>query len=261
MDIHSIDILSLSGSGMRHDCEGQKHIKSLPFLSVVQAIEGSYDIALNDGRTFSTGEGGIFIAPAEVKQTIIHHNGKSGKMCAQWAFMEISINNNFFLDDLFDLPILMPESKLAAAGEHIQTICSDAPLWEKYAAGYRLAGILIESGKPKSVPDETHMLIRSFVAANFGADIGSDDIAAHIHCSVSQVFRYTRKYFGMSPANYINSVRLRRAAELLELTQHSIGDIAVMIGFSDTSYFSRLFRQAFGMPPGNYRQTTARKHH
>lgn len=254
MEIYSIGIQSISGAGLHLDCEGQRHIKSLPFLSMVQALEGSYDIAIDSGRTFSTGEGGIFIAPADALQTITHHNGKSGKMRARWAFLQIIINGNYTLGDLFDLPVLVPEKMQSAAGEHIGIICSDAPLWEKYAAGYQLAGILIESGMPKTVPDDTHMRIRSFVASNFTDNIGADDIAMHIHCSASQVFRYTRKYFGMSPANYINSVRLRRAAELLELTHRSIGDIAYAVGFSDMSYFTRLFRQTFGMPPGSYRK-------
>lgn len=257
MDILSIGILSISGSALHMDCEGQRHVKSLPFLSVVQALEGSYDIAINGGRTFSTGEGGIFIAPATAMQTITHHNGKSGKMHARWAFLEISINNTYSLDDLFDFPVLVPKDIQKKAGEYIGVICSDAPLWEKYAAGYHLAGLLIESGTPKTAPNEIHMRIRSFVAANFSDDISADEIAANIHCSVSQVFRYTRKYFGMSPANYINSVRLRRAAELLELTQRSVSDISVAVGFSDTSYFTRLFRQSFGMPPSIYRRLNA----
>lgn len=258
MNIRTLDILSLSGAGMNSDYEGVQHVKSLPYLSVVQALEGSYDISIDGGPTFSTGEGGIFIAPAAVMQTITHRNGASGRMRARWAFIDTSVNSAYSIDDLFDFPVLLPASMQRKAGELIGTICSDSPIWEKYAAGYMLIGLLIETGRPRPLPDDTHMRIRSFVAANFDDDIGADDIAAHIHCSVSQVFRYTKKYFGMTPAGYINSVRMRRAAELLELTGRSIGDIAGVVGFGDTSYFTRLFRRTFGMPPASYRKLSAK---
>ena len=151
---------------------------------------------------------------------------------------------------------LTPEraQKCAAAGELIAEIGGDRPVCERYAAVYRILGMLMEIGTLRSGPDTTLLHIRRFVAAGHAQRIGAQDIANEIHCSVSQVFRYTRKYFGMSPANYINSVRLRRAAELLEVPHESVGEIARSVGFDDLSYFSRLFSRAFGMSPGSYRR-------
>ena len=61
--------------------------KSLPVLSVVQAIEGSYQISLDGGPACSTGEMGAFIAPAETLQSITHHvNPQTGQMRAHWVF-------------------------------------------------------------------------------------------------------------------------------------------------------------------------------
>lgn len=254
MDIISVELNAFSGSGLNSDCEGMLHVKSLPCLSVVQALEGSYDISLNGMRAASTGEGGMFIAPAEALQRITHHNGKRGMMRARWAFLEITLNRYYLFDDLFEFPVLMPADQCAAAGDMIATICSDVPICERYAAAYRLAGILMDVGKPRQAPDETLLHIRSFVAERFADRIGAKDIAAQIHCSPSQVYRYTQKYFGMTPSSYINSVRLRRAAELLELTDRRIGEIAAAAGFEDISYFTRLFRRAFGMAPGSYRR-------
>ena len=54
--------------------ENQQHVKILPYLSIVQSVEGSYDIALGDGVKHQTGEGGFFIAPAGVQQRIVHQH-------------------------------------------------------------------------------------------------------------------------------------------------------------------------------------------
>lgn len=254
MEIRSVRINSFTGFGMDSDCEGRQHVKSLNFLSVVQAVEGSYDIALGDGPLYSTGEGGIFIAPADVTQRITHHNGASGRMRARWAFIDATVNDFCAPDDLYEFPVLLPAGQCAAAGELIAEIGGNGPICERYAAVYRLLGMLMETGTLQPAPDDTLLHIRRFVTGQHARRIGAKDIADEIHCSVSQVFRYTRKYFGMSPANYINSVRLRRAAELLELTRESVGEIARSVGFDDLSYFSRLFGRAYGMAPGSYRR-------
>lgn len=254
MKITSVGITEFSASGFYSDCEGVRHIKSLPCLSVVQSVEGSYDIALDDGQIYSTGDGGAFIAPAEKMQHITHHNGAGGRMRARWVFIDVTLNGYYSLDDLFDFPVLLPEKYLNEAGALIEIIGSDVHICERYAAAYRLTGILMEVGTPRSAPNETLMRIRSFVAQRFAQRIGACDIAAAIHCSPSQLFRYTQKYFSTTPSDYINSVRLRRATELLDQTEMRIGEIAQQVGFDDPSYFSRLFRRTFGMSPGSYRR-------
>ena len=68
-----------------------QHIKVLPYLSIVQSVEGSYDIALGRGDMQQTGDGGFFIAPAHIQQTIVHHvDPRSKRMRARWLFLSAS---------------------------------------------------------------------------------------------------------------------------------------------------------------------------
>ena len=102
MDIRKIDIVyweySPLGTGF---VDKKTDIKSLPFLSLVQSKVGNYDIQLDDSPIFSTGEGGFFIAPAGVRQTITHHYPKSGgKMSARWLFLDARVNDQYMLDEL-----------------------------------------------------------------------------------------------------------------------------------------------------------------
>jgi len=61
---------------------------------------------------------------------------------------------------------------------------------------------------------------------------------------------------GTTPVGYIAERRLERAAELLRNSDAiSVTDIAFDLGFNDSAYFSRCFRQRFGVTPSAYRAT------
>lgn len=83
--------------------------------------------------------------------------------------------------------------------------------------------------------------------------------AALVHLSRPQFVRLFKQVAGMTYVRYVNHVRLSRAAEILRTTRRSIADIAAEVGFSDQSYFDRLFRRAFGQPPSVFRDGGARR--
>ncbi|MBQ3824058.1 MAG: hypothetical protein II808_02495, partial [Clostridia bacterium] len=91
-----IEIEYFDKSGFSSDnVEGIRHSKALPFLSIVQAVEGHYGISLNGGREYDTGEGGFFIAPTNAAQTITHHvDEKTGTMTARWVFMNVRLDGS-----------------------------------------------------------------------------------------------------------------------------------------------------------------------
>lgn len=58
----------------------------------------------------------------------------------------------------------------------------------------------------------------------------------------------------MSTSTYINQSRLAHAQVLLQDPEKSIGDIVLMCGFESASYFTKLFKEKFGMTPSQYRK-------
>ena len=253
MRITSIDIVSFTVSGMQTEQEGLQHRKSLPQLSVVQAQKGSYEIALGASRPVSTGEGGIFLAPSGVMQTICHHVGADGLMQARWAFLDVRIDHEYRLDDLIRLPVLVPQQETAAVSTCLEKLGGDISLCARYAVVYELVEILLRIGTPQPLPEQPQLRLRAYVQEHCGEEITAQELAKELHCSVSQVFRYSKSWFGTSPANYINSVRVQKAAELLECSDHRIGEIGIRLGFNDAAYFSRVFRTCMGCSPREYR--------
>ena len=63
-----------------------------------------------------------------------------------------------------------------------------------------------------------------------------------------------KKYYQITPTEYLNRIKLERAAELLETTSDSVLDIMFECGFNNVSYFNQLFKKAYGTTPGGYRR-------
>ncbi len=71
--------------------------------------------------------------------------------------------------------------------------------------------------------------------------------------SESRFIRRFREATGRTPARYVQERRLERASELLVSTDYSIDRIAEVSGFANRYYFTRVFTQRMGLPPGRYR--------
>lgn len=76
-----------------------------------------------------------------------------------------------------------------------------------------------------------------------------EDLAAAVSFSRSQLHRKLKALAGKSPNLLIREFRLTRAKELLEQQAASVSEIAFMVGYSNLSYFSRSFKDAFGVSP------------
>lgn len=251
-----INILDISTEQLSGSYEGIVHTKSLPCLSVVQATLGSYDIALDGGNAVNTGEMGVFVAPSGAMQTITHHDGSGGIMQAHWAFINATADGGQEMDLVFRFPLILPAAYNAQVFSLLNDIAHRDSCCLRYAAAYQLLDILLRCGERITDRAPVKHAIRSFVQENYTRRIRAGDIAEAIHCSPAQVFRYTKRYFGLSPANYINLVRLQNAALALECGDGAIKEIAFDCGFDDMQYFSRLFRQNFGRSPKQYRLVT-----
>lgn len=81
-------------------------------------------------------------------------------------------------------------------------------------------------------------------------------IAAENNMTLKTMERLFRKYTGVSPAAYLSGLRLEHAAELLKSPECSITETAFRCGFSNLAYFSRVFRQKYGLSPREYRHNS-----
>lgn len=71
------------------------------------------------------------------------------------------------------------------------------------------------------------------------------------------ICRCFRKYLNLTPTEFLNSLRLEHATNVLRQTEDKIASVAHQCGFQSLRYFFQKFRQAYGMSPAEYRKTFA----
>jgi len=93
-----------------------------------------------------------------------------------------------------------------------------------------------------------------YIAKHYAEPCRVSDLATLVHKSVSQFERVFRAAFGLSPARYVQKIRLQQTCRRLATTSDKIVEIAVSCGFYDHSHFTRSFKADFGLSPGAYRK-------
>ncbi len=256
MHIEKIHIEYAHKSGFSSTtCNGSCHTKVLPYLSVVQAVEGSYDIQLDNDRTYNTGNGGFFIAPSNVHQRIIHNTDpKSKKIICRWVFIKIKINDMYSFDEKFSFPTILPEDvKTEMNAVFDRLFCSDNA-FDEYICYYKIVKLLslVANEKEQLLPPYTEEALH-YIKDNYREKISVEDIAAQVQLSSSHLFAVFKKQMGVSPISFLNSYRMSIAAEQLQGTTKSINQIASEVGIDDSIYFNKIFKKYYQMSPTEYR--------
>ena len=92
-----------------------------------------------------------------------------------------------------------------------------------------------------------------YIQTHFKEKIRVQELAEHIGVSRSYLTKLMRKEAGMSPQEYLVSVRMEYARQNLLNTDHMIRDIASDCGYDDALAFSKAFKRKFGISPSEYR--------
>jgi len=92
-------------------------------------------------------------------------------------------------------------------------------------------------------------------------EFGVPTLATEVGMSQPILYKKIRALSNMSVNDFIKSIRLKKAAQLLQQTQYGIADIAYMVGFNDRKYFSKEFKKVFGQNPSEYMNSTRANDH
>ena len=112
------------------------------------------------------------------------------------------------------------------------------------------------SGK-RGLGSPTQRVVRRaivYLDSHFAESISRDDIARHVSISPDYLTDCFHQELGITPIAYLNRRRLREARELLDRSDDSITSVAMAVGFSDVSHFTRTFHREVGVSPRAYRR-------
>ena len=239
---------------------------ALPIMDsymLLYTIEGSGELEYMDRRfTVSSGSGFLIdcrqnysycCSPTSEKWNYIcfNMNGNTfGTYYSQFAAVRKPV---FRVDDGSDL--LMQIKRLVQIAFQ-----KDSPQAE-LIAGTLIINILTCLVVKNSEPRENKRAVPKYIDgimehinSNYASHITLDALAADFNVSKFHLSREFKKYTGYSPNEYLISVRINRAKELLRRTGYSVGEISQLTGCGDVNHFIQLFKSREKTTPAAYRR-------
>ena len=137
-------------------------------------------------------------------------------------------------------------------GYELTVLSTVSDLWLK-TFEYENAGQQSSDKRNSTYKNKAVKAMILHVQEHYQENISVDTLATDAHISRSECFRCFKYYTGKTPVDYINGYRLSAAANLLTSTEKTIAEICNICGFSNQSYFGKLFKQHYGISPIKFR--------
>ena len=128
---------------------------------------------------------------------------------------------------------------------------------EASSFGYRFGMLLLEEAIAGNRGKKEPLFLRNvidYAMENMDKPIGIDALAKVAEYSRFHFSRVFSEWYGKSPSMFLREIRLKRAVRLLQTEMITVGDISYRCGFSDPSYFCKVFRKEFGVSPETFRK-------
>ena len=109
----------------------------------------------------------------------------------------------------------------------------------------------LEGSKPLPA---TAVQLRQLIEENYADDLQFNNLADDFSITPEALCRSFKAAFGKTPGQYLHSVRIRHAQQLLGAGELPLKEIAARCGFTSANYFGRCFKRATGLSPANYRR-------
>ena len=93
----------------------------------------------------------------------------------------------------------------------------------------------------------------TYILNHYQQDISVQNLAATAHLSPSRLSALFRQHYGISLIRWRDHIRMQKAKELIRLTGLPLAQIAASVGYADSLYFSRRFKEHTGVAPSQYR--------
>ncbi|UQZ85651.1 putative siderophore-binding lipoprotein YfiY precursor [Paenibacillus konkukensis] len=118
---------------------------------------------------------------------------------------------------------------------------------------YELLGQLQAQGGQTARPNAAAQAVR-YIDEHYAEPITLHSLAALFHCSVRQLQRLFKARLQMGPMDYLIEVRMQKAQAMLRHTDASLPHIAESVGYTDSYYFSRMFKKYTGVSPLHFKE-------
>lgn len=278
--IESINLLMLNVGFSEHNGDWNWQNVTSPFTRIYYVTKGSAILSLPTGEVQLTPRH-LYIIPAYTT----HSYKCSGRFDHYYLHAYEGFKKETDVFDFYDFPVEVdsedideqvfarmcrkyPFAELPASDpatydnttqftDYVQRY-NDLPLYDKMqlrGSILMLFSRFMQAATPRIwTKDDRMKKVLMYIHNNIYSDIDIDDLASVACITKPYLIRLFTGSFGISPLQYINKKKIERAQLMLVTTDKTVMDIAYKLGYSDHSYFTRLFRKMTGSTPLAYRK-------
>lgn len=115
------------------------------------------------------------------------------------------------------------------------------------------------SGRESGEKYETIAFLKEYINGHFDQDLSLDALGEVVHLHPAYLSKIFKEVTDVNLSGYITDVRMQKAAELLEKTDLKVNEVMKRLGYQKSQYFSKLFKEKFGVTPKEYRTSRRRQ--
>lgn len=218
--------------------DGYFRVSGRPYAALSYRVRGSGDFSLPDS-TFRSEAGDLLFVPEGASYDV------------EYSGTEMIVVH------LSDCNYLVTENIKIADKQLLRARFAELlSVWENRHAKMAVKSLIYDmlqglaDGRGDAATDEVAATAAHLLAERaFDPDFDIADLARELYVSGATLRRRFSAAYGIPPKQYLTKLRLDRALALLASGHHLVKDAALMCGFSDEKYFSRLIKSHFGKTP------------
>lgn len=110
-----------------------------------------------------------------------------------------------------------------------------------------------QKGSGTAVKEPKLQIIQQFIDKHISENITSIDMAHYLYLNSSYFSRYFKRLTGINFTDYVHQYKMGIAMKMLKTSSQTLESLAVGLGYSDRTYFSKVFKKYIGMTPSEYK--------
>ena len=104
------------------------------------------------------------------------------------------------------------------------------------------------------IVDRRVQAVIAYMSEDLSRPLRLQEVAQLVNLSASRLQHLFKADTNLTPAQYLKSLRMQRAKQLIDSTFLNTKEIMQRVGMKDESHFVREFKKIYGLPPGSYKQ-------
>ena len=123
------------------------------------------------------------------------------------------------------------------------------------AKGLSCKDFILDKGGEKGTEEENAVeCVKTYMEQHWKENVSRTRMAELVHFHPDYLSRIFKEATGFSMTDYLTELRMQEAKRRLLKTRERISEVALEVGYTDLSYFTRIFRRRFGVSPREYRK-------